>query len=149
MRLTVATLDSLKRELAREKAALACAKEETRRTDAVAEEALRELQTVRDEGAKLHADVATLEGERLATEEELRRRDAHIFAAGRAQTAAKIALGEALAQIEADYAQQLQRVEAGVERRSAQLGALQRRVGAATERAREKQLHEWAAALGS
>ena len=61
LRLTVAVLDSLKRELARERAALASARSEAKQSDLVAEQALAMLQQLREEGASLQARLASLE----------------------------------------------------------------------------------------
>ena len=61
LKLCLTTLDSLKRELARERAAAGCARDDARRADATAEEALTMLQAVREEGIGLQSRVGELE----------------------------------------------------------------------------------------
>ncbi|KOO32704.1 hypothetical protein Ctob_006517 [Chrysochromulina tobinii] len=93
LKLTLAVLDSLKRELARERAALASARAEGKQYDQVAEAALTMLQQLREEGSGLHSRLAQLEEAKLRTEQALLKRDAELYESGRAQHSAARALG--------------------------------------------------------
>ena len=88
LKLCLTTLDSLKRELARERAAAGCARDDARRADATAEEALTMLQAVREEGIGLQSRVGELEEARERTAQALRARELEGLARQRAQDAA-------------------------------------------------------------
>ena len=147
LRLTLATLDSLKKELARERAALVSARHEAKASDAVAEEALAMLQALRDESAGLQARLATLEEAKLRTEQALVKRDAELFELNRAQHAAARTLGAAVGAVEERAFAQLQRLDARCEARVAQLAGLQTAVASALQRGRDRKLDDWTRAL--
>ena len=147
LRLTVSVLDSLKKELARERAELASARTESRASDSVAEQALGMLQALREEGAVMQGKLAALEEAKLRTEQALVRRDAEIFDLGRAQHQAARTLGLAVAQVEEKSFQALQRIEARCEARVKQLSSLQRRVSTVLEVRSDRRLDEWTRSL--
>ena len=147
LRLTLATLDSLKRELARERAALASSRAEAKASDAVAEQALSMLQQLRDESAALQERLASLEEVKLRTEQALVRRDAELFDAGRAQHAAARQLGLAVAATEERTFAQLQRIDARLQVSDHKVAAMRERVVRVTDRAGDAKLDEWAKAL--
>jgi flagellar biosynthesis/type III secretory pathway chaperone len=130
----LAVLDSLKRELARERAALASARAEGKQYDQVAEAALTMLQQL-------------LEEAKLRTEQALLKRDAELYESGRAQHAAARALGASLSQIEERTLAQLQGLDARCEARGQQVATLQARVVRATQAARSQRLEAWARQL--
>ena len=140
LKLTLAVLDSLKRELARERAALASARAEGKQYDQVAEAALTMLQQLREEGSGLHSRLAQLEEAKLRTEQALLKRDAELYESGRAQHSAARALGASLSQIEERTLAQLQRLDARCEARGQQVATLQARVVRATQAARSQRL---------
>ena len=142
LRLTVAALDSLKRELAKERAAVASARAESRASDSVAEQALGMLQALREEGAGMQSKLAQLEEAKLRTEQALVRRDAEIFDLGRAQHQAARTLGQAIAGVEEKSHASLQRLSARIEARSAQLESLQKRVTTMLETRSDRRLDE-------
>jgi len=147
LKLTLAVLDSLKRELARERAALASARAEGKQYDQVAEAALTMLQQLREEGSGLHSRLAQLEEAKLRTEQALLKRDAELYESGRAQHSAARALGASLSQIEERTLAQLQRLDARCEARGQQVATLQARVVRATQAARSQRLEAWARQL--
>ena len=147
LKLTLAVLDSLKRELARERAALASARAEGKQYDQVAEAALTMLQQLREEGAGLHSRLAQLEEAKLRTEQALLKRDAELYESGRAQHAAARALGASLSQIEERTLARLQGLDARCEARGQQVATLQARVVRATQAARSQRLEAWARQL--
>ena len=143
LRLTVAVLDSLKREMARERAALASARAEAKRSDETTERALQMLEQVRDEGSAMTSRLATLEEAKLRAEQALCRRDAELHSYRRAQHAAARTLGRAVSQAEERSVVQLQRIEAALDVRGSQLAVLQMRMARATEAARASKLDQW------
>ena len=147
LRLTLATLDSLKKELARERAALSSARSEARASDAVAEQALTMLQTLREESASLQTRLASLEEVKLRTEQALVRRDAELFDVGRAQHAAARALGLAMASVEEKTFAQLQRIDAKLQVSDSKLQRMHSRVSRVSERAADARIDSWARAL--
>ena len=149
LRLTLAVLDSLKKELARERAALASARAESKASDAVAEQALSMLQQLREESAELHTRLATLEDVKLRTEQALVRRDAELYDVGRAQHAAARQLGLAVAAVEERTHQQLQRIDAKLQVSDGKVQAMQARVSRVAERAGDKKLDDWIGSLSA
>ena len=147
LRLTVAVLDSLKKELARERAALASARAEAKASDTVAEQALTMLQALREEGAGLQSKLASLEEAKLRTEQALVKRDAELFDLGRAQHQAARALGLAIASVEERTFASLQRIDARCEARSTQLSSLRTRVATMLDVRSDRRLDEWTRSL--
>ena len=149
LRLTLAVLDSLKKELARERAALASTKAESKASDAVAEQALSMLQQLREESVSLQTRLATLEEVKLRTEQALVRRDAELYDLGRAQHSAARQLGLAVSAVEEKTFQQLQRIDAKLQVSDGKLQAMHSRVGRVAELAGDMKLEAWIGSLSA
>ena len=148
LKLCAAALDSLKRELARERAAASSAREEARRSDGVAEQALTMMQQLREESAQLQARLGAAETQSVSARQQLMRREAELHGARRAQQGTARAIANAVAQFEQGCMHQLHALEGKLEQRSQAVGAQQQRVALAMQRSRDASIQEgWAKAL--
>ena len=105
------------------------------------------LQALREEGAELHAKLASLEDAKLRTEQALVKRDAELFDLGRAQHQAARALGLAIAGVEERTFAALQKIDARCEARTAQLSGLQGTVAQILEDKSDERLDQWTQSL--
>ena len=142
LKLTLAVLDSLKRELARERAALASARSEAKASDAVAEQALTMLQQLREDSAALQNRLASLEELKLRTEQALVQRDAELFDLGRAQHHASRQVAVTLSAVEEKVFAQLQRIDAKLQVTDNKMQILDSRVKRGVEVASEKKMKD-------
>ena len=148
LKLCLTTLDSLKRELARERAAAGCARDDARRADATAEEALTMLQAVREEGIGLQSRVGELEEARERTAQALRAREIEGLARQRAQHAAARAIAASLDAHEAAAARRMRALEAACDGKGAKLAALQRKVQEMADGNRDSKINAMATGMG-
>jgi len=140
LHLCVAALDSLKRQLAKERAATSSARDEAKQCDATAERALAMLQQVRGESSELQQRLTSLEAQGLRAQEMLHEQESALFESRRAHRATASRMAGALAQLEEGCTRQLRKIEARCERQNEKARRFYDKVTAAVERNRDRAL---------